>query len=544
MAIKPYLDKVGLGNLWGNIKNYITSKLSSYATKTELNTKANDSDVVHTTGDETINGIKYFTSGPQVTNNQTTMGYSITNTAIARNDVPSEYYHHSFRVHDKNNKILGEYCIEKQTNGDAILNMGVRSEDANGNQIANTLLFKMTNDGSVVKFMPSANKKVYLGDEGAKWLKVYSDDVVHTTGNETIEGTKTFSSNIVGNITGNAGTATKATQDANGNVINTTYATKTDLSGKANDANVVHTSGDESITNTKYFDSTNGSMSLVKRVTDYAIETTPTSTVYQHFAFQDKNNKTIAFIQYASRPSNMRDLSLYVLDANRTIYGIQINTNKEVIPIANNAYSLGSSSFKWLNVYASNFYGDSGSFSNKVEAPLVRANADLGLILANKDSNAPTTTSGWNQVQFYDKNMVQLGYFQLYSHTNANVYNWVGRKNYDLTIWRIIRWNVDEDIFCCSHDNTISLGSSSNRWSSVYATTVNTSILNIPQNSIVLAFCSSAVNNGSTVAGTSLNVASGGTGGTFAATTETLTGTYRALNKVVANGVGMFVKIA
>ena len=30
-----YLNKVGLGNLWGNIKNYITSKLSSYATKTE-----------------------------------------------------------------------------------------------------------------------------------------------------------------------------------------------------------------------------------------------------------------------------------------------------------------------------------------------------------------------------------------------------------------------------------------------------------------------------------------------------------------------------
>ena len=77
----------------------------------------------------------------------------------------------------------------------------------------------------------------------------------------------------------------------------------------------------------------------------------------------------------------------------------------------------------------------------------------------------------------------------------------------------------------------------------MYATTVNTSILDIPKNAIVLAFCSSAVNNGSTVAGTSLNVANGGTGGSFTATTEILTGTYRALNTVVANGIGMFVKI-
>src|SRR5574344_2067497 len=76
------------------------------------------------------------------------------------------------------------------------------------------------------------------------------------------------------------------------------------------------------------------------------------------------------------------------------------------------------------------------------------------------------------------------------------------------------------------------------------ATTVNTSILDIPQNAIVLAFCSRAVNNGSTVAGTNLKVANGGTGGAFTATTETLTGTYRALNTVDGNGVGMFVKIA
>ena len=53
--------------------------------------------------------------------------------------------------------------------------------------------------------------------------KANDSDVVHKSENETITGTKTFSSNIVGNLTGNADTATKATQDSNGNQISSTY---------------------------------------------------------------------------------------------------------------------------------------------------------------------------------------------------------------------------------------------------------------------------------------------------------------------------------
>ena len=50
---------------------------------------------------------------------------------------------------------------------------------------------------------------------------------VQTTAvDQTIAGTKTFSKPIVGSVTGNAATATKATQDAAGNTITTTYATK------------------------------------------------------------------------------------------------------------------------------------------------------------------------------------------------------------------------------------------------------------------------------------------------------------------------------
>ena len=59
--------------------------------------------------------------------------------------------------------------------------------------------------------------------------KANSSEVVKLSGNQTIGGTKTFSSTIAGSINGNAASATKATQDASGNVITSTYATKTEL---------------------------------------------------------------------------------------------------------------------------------------------------------------------------------------------------------------------------------------------------------------------------------------------------------------------------
>ena len=52
---------------------------------------------------------------------------------------------------------------------------------------------------------------------------------------------------------GKADTATKATQDAAGNTITTTYATKAQNNTKANNSEVVHKSGDETISGTKTF---------------------------------------------------------------------------------------------------------------------------------------------------------------------------------------------------------------------------------------------------------------------------------------------------
>lgn len=63
---KSYLDTLGLTTLWSKIK-------SLFATKTELsnglNSKANDSDVVHKSGDETITGSKTFSNNIKLVGN-------------------------------------------------------------------------------------------------------------------------------------------------------------------------------------------------------------------------------------------------------------------------------------------------------------------------------------------------------------------------------------------------------------------------------------------------------------------------------------------
>ena len=63
--------------------------------------------------------------------------------------------------------------------------------------------------------------------------KANNSDVVHKTGDETVTGTKTFSNTIVGSVNGNANTATN---DIDGNPIKTTYQKVSNLSQVINES--------------------------------------------------------------------------------------------------------------------------------------------------------------------------------------------------------------------------------------------------------------------------------------------------------------------
>lgn len=112
-------------------------------------------------------------------------------------------------------------------------------------------------DGDVsVKIDPSA--------ENAEYPLVASTSAEANTGSVVMAPAVTVNpstgavtaTSFKGKLDGNASTATtanKAVQDGSGAVITDTYATKSELGSKANDANVVHKSGTETIVGTKTF---------------------------------------------------------------------------------------------------------------------------------------------------------------------------------------------------------------------------------------------------------------------------------------------------
>ena len=106
---------------------------------------------------------------------------------------------------------------------------------------------------------------IYLTD-GVTAVKalnpLYGKDVVHLTGNETINGTKTFSAAIVGSVTGNAGSATKlaTARTINGTSFNGTANITTANWGTAR--NISITDG----TNTSTAVSVNGSANVALKL--------------------------------------------------------------------------------------------------------------------------------------------------------------------------------------------------------------------------------------------------------------------------------------
>lgn len=116
-----------------------------------------------------------------------------------------------------------------------------------------------------------ANKNVKLKNKSGDYLYPYTDNIPTATTSKAgivkLDNTPTSGSNNA--ITSGAaytalsgklattGTASKATADASGNTITSTYATKTELNtlknSVATDTAVVHTTGNETINGTKTF---------------------------------------------------------------------------------------------------------------------------------------------------------------------------------------------------------------------------------------------------------------------------------------------------
>lgn len=165
-----------------------------------------------------------------------------------------------------------------------------------------------------------------------------------------------------GKLEGNASTATNATkavQDGAGAVIADTYATKTELNAKANNADVVHKSGNETIAGNKTFSATRTkfykSLDLYHDE-DYKLNTNPSVKAYQYIFFTGKSGWFSAFLENQVDTDGASYCNLSTRNTNEQSAAVQLaidsNGVKTFKPATNNDISLGTSTNKWKAVYA------------------------------------------------------------------------------------------------------------------------------------------------------------------------------------------------
>ena len=203
-----FLGTSGTTLSWGLITGNITAQTDlqtaldskqdkgNYALKSEIPTKTsqltndsgfinNDSTFVHKTGNETIAGVKTFTGNPVFSN---------------------DAFGGQLSVNRTNNS--GGYSTVKFLNGGTV--KGYLGIDSKGNPIycnSSNTGYNIVRNSTIDKAVGSATKPVYINSSGV--------------------------ATAITSYEGNSATATKATQDGNGNNIVNTYATKTSLNTKA-----------------------------------------------------------------------------------------------------------------------------------------------------------------------------------------------------------------------------------------------------------------------------------------------------------------------
>ena len=188
--------------------------IDTYSTKTELtnglNSKANDANVVHKSGNETIAGNKTFSN------------VTYLNKEISYKDTK----------YDWTNTSLDTWCDAGH----------VSWLDKTGNRRMHELV---GTKGGVWEKACFINGKQYFNVDSNRNITYWGTTLtlngerVLTVGNgvtldteQTISGVKTFSSKIKGNISGNADTATKATNNASGNELSNNIIKGLSVNGK------------------------------------------------------------------------------------------------------------------------------------------------------------------------------------------------------------------------------------------------------------------------------------------------------------------------
>ena len=283
---------------------------STFTIGTALIDLAQDSDVVHKSGDETVSGSKTFSDTIVLQGTTTPTVKTISNTvqdSSTNNEVISRVVRDKTDEHD----VFSE-SVEKYSSKNVACRLIVTGIDNNTTITAGVRLLVNPTQGTRY-FLGQSNNTMNLGSAETKWKTVYaynyyygsnavefSDKFVTTDTNQTISGNKTFSSNV--------------------NVYNSDSATDT--------ANII-------LKNSK------------------AERGSTTNIGEQAIYFLDKDNAQIGRIKCEVDANGVSVLTLDCTNSSDSSSGIRLrrtSTGTFLQPVYNNGCNLGTTGNRWYDV--------------------------------------------------------------------------------------------------------------------------------------------------------------------------------------------------
>lgn len=373
MSIK-YLSSSGLTEVWGNIKAYIASKIPSKIV-TGLSIKGRT--ITYTNSDGTTG-----TLTTQDTNTTYSVATTSTNGLMSSTDKTK-----------LDGIAAGANNYTHPSSHPASMITGLTKVATSGSY--NDLTNKPT--------IPTVNNATLTIQKNGTTVKTFTANAsANVTANITVPTKTSELTNNSGFLTSHnpvdsslSSTSTNAIQNK---VVNAA------LNNKANDTDVVHKSGAETIVGTKTF-SDDVNISKIRPYynvfsTGYIKGQAPTSTIYSGLKFHDDinsgstNDITGSFeIEYSKDGYNRILISSrnYAGTTQRLYHvGLRVpndNTRSvDFVPSVNDGINLGTSSYKWKGVYATTFYGNlKGSIDSSTTATTQ----------ASTDNSTKIATTAW-----------------------------------------------------------------------------------------------------------------------------------------------------
>ena len=333
----------------------IDSVNSTFTIGTALVDLAQDSDVVHKSGNETISGNKTFSSNVNVYNSDTsasTPNLIFKNSKTSKGST-SETGSQLLKFVDKNDNNLCDLESIVTSNGACELRLRSNTLDSNNQNVQTGVTLISSTNGSK-RFCPTSDNNVFLGANTLKWSRVYSTEYYYGSNNvefsqkfvttdtaQTVSGAKTFSSNV--------------------NVYNSDSTTDT--------ANIV-------LKNSK------------------AERGSTTNIGEQNISFLDKDNAQIGNIKCEVDSSGVSTLTLQCTNSSNSSSGIRLrrtSTGTFLQPVFNNGCNLGTSGYRWYDVQTRGINGLTPSSLGMPVAPSSTSYVDISGYITVLDSSSANT---------------------------------------------------------------------------------------------------------------------------------------------------------